>query len=67
MKKAEFEQIKPKLKPEMSLALTIRGNYGNYVITGKLVKITEKGYIELAQYFSHHYKRIISIGYIETS
>jgi len=37
--------------------LTIRGNYGDYVEIGKLVKV-ENERIYLTRGFAHHYRRI---------
>ena len=61
---SEFERAKTDLHTGDAIALLIRGNYGNYIVEGKLSKI-ENNRVYLLRGKCHHYKRIISMAHYE--
>jgi hypothetical protein len=61
MIKSEYERAKKELRQGKKLSLCIRGNYGEIIEHGVLVKI-ENDRVYLDHGFSHHYTRIISMS-----
>lgn len=66
MQKTEFVDRMKLFPIGTHIKLTCRGNYGDYVETGKLVKV-EDNRVFLDHGFSHSYKRIIRIDFCLSS
>lgn len=66
LKRVEFEEAVKNLKLYDYIAITVRGNYGNYTSEGLLFKICD-GRIILNHGSTHSYQRILSVSKKEGS
>ena len=58
MNQTEFVEMMRLFQVGEPIKLTIRGNYGDYIEIGKLVKVENNERIYLTRGLSHHYRRI---------
>ncbi len=61
MKRKDFDEMIKQFKTDDTITLHLRGMTDRYSVTGKFVKVTDRGFVYLDKGFAHSYRKIIAI------